>query len=180
MANEKKIAETIAIEIVAARGQQVRRKDKDLMRDTGGVSKGRDNEPNFKPPRDDVKGRYRDKRMAPSDRDKDTNADKDREVKTPNRNACHPLDVEVDGGFGGFKVPEENYHRKVFHALWRIIEDANRVSEKDFAGQDDIRDMCDKVIRDAMAERIIQRFSEKSKRPEYCAESVYDQLVAGK
>jgi len=70
---------------IAARGQQVVRKDKDLMQDTGGTSKGRDREPHIKPPRDDVKERYRDRRLVPEKIDKDTNEDNDRPVKKPNR-----------------------------------------------------------------------------------------------
>jgi len=54
---------------VAKRGLQVQRKDKDLMQDTGGISKGRDREPTNKPPRDDVKERYRDKRLTKEQRD---------------------------------------------------------------------------------------------------------------
>jgi len=61
----------------AVRGLQVKRKDKDLMSDTGGASKGRDREPEFKPPRDDVKERYRTKRKTPKDRDLDTEKDPD-------------------------------------------------------------------------------------------------------
>jgi hypothetical protein len=71
--------------ILSARGQQTRRKDKDLMQDTGGISKGRDREPDNKPPRDDLKDRYRDRRLVPEKIDKDTNEDKDRDVKKPSR-----------------------------------------------------------------------------------------------
>lgn len=75
----------IAGELLGSSGQQTRRKDRDLMRDTGGISKGRDREPSSKPPRDENKSRYRDKRLKPEQVDKDTNADKDRDVKKPNR-----------------------------------------------------------------------------------------------
>jgi hypothetical protein len=71
--------------ICNSRGQQVVRKDKDLMQDTGGISKGRDREPDNKPPRDDLKDRYRDRRLVPEKIDKDTNEDKDRDVKKPSR-----------------------------------------------------------------------------------------------
>lgn len=79
------IIERVALCFLGARGLQVRRKDKDLMQDTGGVSKGRDREPTNKPPRDDRKDRYRDKRLKPEQIDKDTNQHKDRPVKKPNR-----------------------------------------------------------------------------------------------
>jgi hypothetical protein len=52
-------------------------KDRDLMRDTGGQSKMRDREPHNKPPRDDCKGRYKNKRLTPDERDQDTDNDKD-------------------------------------------------------------------------------------------------------
>jgi hypothetical protein len=75
----------VALCFLGARGLQVRRKDKDLMQDTGGVSKGRDREPTNKPPRDDRKERYRDRRLTPEQIDEDTNQHKDRPVKQPSR-----------------------------------------------------------------------------------------------
>ena len=77
------ITDRLVRQFFAARGLQIKRKDKDLMQDTGGGSKGRDREPDFKPPRDDNKSRHRDKRTKPDDRaDKE---DDDREVKKPTR-----------------------------------------------------------------------------------------------
>jgi len=61
----------------AKRGLQVKRKDQDLMSDTGGSSKGRDREPDFKPPRDDVKKRHRSRRKTKDERDMDVDNDKD-------------------------------------------------------------------------------------------------------
>jgi len=55
----------------AASGQQLQRKDKDLMSDTGGVSKTRRREPEQKPPRDDSRNRYRIKTKTPDERDPD-------------------------------------------------------------------------------------------------------------
>lgn len=52
-------------------GLQTQRKDKDLMSDTGGISKGRPNEPEGKPAREDCRHRYRDKELTPDQRDKD-------------------------------------------------------------------------------------------------------------
>lgn len=52
-------------------------KDKDLMQDTGGKTKGRDREPHKKPPRDDVKRRYRPRRKTKDQRDKDVDLDPD-------------------------------------------------------------------------------------------------------
>lgn len=82
-----RIADAVARWFIAGRGNQVRRKDKDLMQDTGGVSKGRDREPHQKPPRDDVKKRYKEKRLTP-DQKKDREED-DREVKKPVRRKSH-------------------------------------------------------------------------------------------
>ena len=66
----------------AARGLQVQRKDKDTMSDTGGVSKGREREPHQKPPRDDMKNRYRPKDKPAPEREHDTDKDKDTSVDT--------------------------------------------------------------------------------------------------
>ena len=84
---DRLVREFFAVHCRGQRGLQVKRKDKDLMQDTGGVSKGRDREPNQKPPRDDVKNRFRDKRLQPSEKDEDTSDEKakDREVKKPVR-----------------------------------------------------------------------------------------------
>jgi len=61
----------------AARGQQLNRKDKDLMSDTGGSSKGPGKEPNLKPPRDDVRKPFRTKNKPSDERDPDTDTDPD-------------------------------------------------------------------------------------------------------
>jgi hypothetical protein len=221
----------------AGRGNQVRRKDKDLMRDTGGVSKGRDREPSFKPPRDDVKNRHREKRLdkdGKKDREKD-----DREFKKPNRrtgaldsmtipalkfelppdgwweiedkteivravdkamksiarkfglkfrmpsvrlmssrtaSTVHPLDRTDEGAWAALKMPEQNYHRQVYSALWHVLESENGISEKDFSGQDEIKALCEKVIRSDEADEIITRFAKQGCRPGYCAESIFDQM----
>lgn len=60
-----------------SRGNQVNRKDKDLMSDTGGTSKGRDREPSQKPSRDDLKNRYRSRRKNKYELDKDLDLDPD-------------------------------------------------------------------------------------------------------
>ena len=61
----------------AARGQQLNRKDKDLMSDTGGTSKGPGREPDLKPPRDDVRKPFRTKNKPADERDPDTDSDPD-------------------------------------------------------------------------------------------------------
>ena len=52
-------------------------KDKDLMDDTGGKSKGFDKTPKRKPPRDDLKKRWRKRRKTPDQMDLDTDLDPD-------------------------------------------------------------------------------------------------------
>jgi len=47
--NKEAIVSRLAESILAAKGIQVQRKDKDLMTDTGGTSKGRDREPSKNP-----------------------------------------------------------------------------------------------------------------------------------
>jgi hypothetical protein len=66
------------LKVTGARGMQVRRKDKDLMSDTGGISKGREREPEAKPPRDDMKKPHRTKDTPARDRDPDTHNDPDK------------------------------------------------------------------------------------------------------
>jgi hypothetical protein len=67
---------TIA-ERIAARGVQMNRKDKDMMSDTGGTSKGKPKEPNMKPPRDDCRKPFRSKNKPADQRDPDTDMDPD-------------------------------------------------------------------------------------------------------
>lgn len=55
----------------AGRGRQTQRKDKDLMSDTGGISKNRQRDPLQKPPRSDSHNRYRTKDKTPDQRDPD-------------------------------------------------------------------------------------------------------------
>ena len=66
----------------SSRGQQTQRKDKDLMSDTGGRSKGRKREPHIKPPRE--QNRYKPKRQVPenvsdTDNDEDTSSEKNKD-----------------------------------------------------------------------------------------------------
>jgi hypothetical protein len=63
--------------VLASRGNQVVRKDKDLMSDTGGKTKGRDREPDQKPPREDMENRYRTKDTPSKEREKDIQKDPD-------------------------------------------------------------------------------------------------------
>jgi hypothetical protein len=67
----------IAREITGKSGLQMNRKDKDVMTDTGGSSKRPEKEPNFKPPRDDVKKPFRSKDKPADQRDPDTDTDAD-------------------------------------------------------------------------------------------------------
>jgi len=99
-----------------------------------------------------------------------------RVARLASRVATHPLDIQVESGFG-FPMPENNYHRKVFSALWQIFEREKAISEKDFQGQDWIRDECDRVVRTPEAEEIIRRFEAGNYRPEYCAECVFSEVV---
>lgn len=216
----------------AGRGNQVVRKDKDLMRDTGGISKGRDREPTKKPPRDDNKSRYKEKRLD-KDQKKDRDDD-DREVTKTNRrksstdevieivvndgkntaesqmgeileeaarfirrlnrygvkaeyqwtpawgrrrsSSVHPLDRTEQGAWAGLELPEGNYYRQVYSALWGILESENGVSEKDFARQDRIKSVCEEEIRSPQAEELIVRFEKQGCRPAYCAECIYDAM----
>jgi hypothetical protein len=61
----------IAGELSGSSGRQTQRKDKDLMSDTGGISKNRQRDPLQKPPRSDSHNRYRTKDKTPDQRDPD-------------------------------------------------------------------------------------------------------------
>lgn len=82
----KKTADSIADRLVvstiadrmAARGLQLNRKDKDVMKDDGGSSKGMNKEPEFKPPRDDCRKPFRTKDKPANERDPDTDNDPDK------------------------------------------------------------------------------------------------------
>jgi hypothetical protein len=181
------IADRLTNDILSSRGQQTRRKDKDLMQDTGGTSKGRDREPHSKPPRDDVKKRYRDRRLVPEKRDNDTNENKDREVKKPSRrpmekksSEIHPLDRTQTGAWEGLSFPENNYHRQVKSCLHNIFESEQQISEKDFTRQDWIMAETDRLVRTSEAEEIIQRFLLGNNRPSYCAECIFADVVSAK
>jgi hypothetical protein len=178
---QSSLAERVVESFVAARGVQRHRKDKDLMRDTGGTSKGREREPDQKPPRDDSKERYKDKKLKPEERDKDTQKDPDEPIgrKMKRRGSVHPLDRQVESNWG-FPIEEDNYHRKVFGALWCILENEESISEKDFSGQDWIRTECDRVVRMPEAEEIIQRMEEQGCRPSFCAEAIFNQVIGAK
>lgn len=62
-----------------ARGLQINRKDKDMIHDTGGISKKR-KDPKDKPPRNDCRDRYRTKTKKPENYDKDVDMDKDLKI----------------------------------------------------------------------------------------------------
>ena len=72
------IAESVARFMVAKRGLQMNRKDSDLIHDTGGTSKGADKDTDQRPPRDDVRKRFRTKDKPADQRDPDTDNDKDK------------------------------------------------------------------------------------------------------
>jgi hypothetical protein len=95
------------------RGTQVKRKDKDLMSDTGGISKGREREPTGKPPREDMRNRYKPKKRKPENLDKDTDRDPDK------KGSVHPLDRKVEMSVG-VMGPEENV---AFIQDWRWTDE---------------------------------------------------------
>lgn len=155
--------------VEAARGQQNQRKNKDLMDDTGGRSKGREREPEQKPPRDDSKNRYRKKDKPAEDRDKDTDNDKDLKA------AVHPLDRKTEA-IPGLVGPEDNYYRKVWSALVSVIASSKDVSEKDFSSYDSIMSDTDKLLRTADAMEMVDRFESNDQRPEFCAEYLFPRI----
>lgn len=152
-------------EFNAGRGHQLQRKDKDLMNDTGGVSKVRRREPEQKPPRSDSSNRYRTKDKTPEERDPDVDKI---------ASEVHPLDRQEKGMFG--MIPETNYHRQVWGRLVEIMASIQRVSEKDFAGREELHKTADQLIRMPKGEEMIQTLIGVA-RPEMCAEGIYFEMV---
>ena len=72
------IVANLVVSLLGSRGNQVNRKDKDTMSDTGGSSKLREREPEQKPPREDMKKLFRTKDRPREERDKDTDKDSDK------------------------------------------------------------------------------------------------------
>lgn len=165
------LGDRVASHFLAARGQQTQRKDKDLMQDTGGISKNRQRSPDLKPPRTDSHNRYRIKDKTPDQRDPDV----DRKAKTASCAEVHPLDREVQGAF--CMMPDDNYHRQVWSKLVEILADIQKVSEKDFTGRDHLHTVADKMIRSSEGEELIQTFIGVGARPEMCAEGMYFEMI---
>jgi len=80
----------------------------------------------------------------------------------------HPLDDLLN--------KPDSYKLKVRNCLWSIFEDTEGISEKDFKGQDDLKDKCEGIIKDPDVEIIIERFETDKLRPQYCAECIYAKL----
>jgi hypothetical protein len=157
------MAERVAMGLIGSRGCQTQRKDKDLMSDTGGISKNRQRSPDSKPPRSDSSNRYRTKDKTPDQRDPDVDK---------KEASVHPMDSKVDGAFG-FGIPENNYHRQVWSALIGIISEIRGTSEKDFAGMDLIMSAAENLVRSPLGDELIQAFQTVGARPKMCAEGLY-------
>ena len=164
--NEKSIAQRIAADFAAkkGRGNQVRRKDQDLMSDTGGSSKGRDREPSKKPPREDVKKRHRKKRKNTDEVETDTQDDADMKKGSD----VHQLDRKRE--FLGGLVPEDNYYRDVLWASHRIISGERGISEKAFGLVRELEAELDDFLRKADVMEIVDRFEGQESRASFCAE----------
>lgn len=146
--------DSIVEAIVASQGNQVRRKDKDLMSDTGGTSKVREREPQQKPPRDDMKNPYRTKDTPSKERDRDTQQDDDMKV----------------AGFFGF-LPPPTYADRVASGLVHILAESRGVSEKAFDAYDEIMREAKETV--AVNMEAVMQFESVGQRPEYCAEYLY-------
>lgn len=164
--NKEAIVQRLSDSILAARGIQVQRKDKDLMQDTGGTSKGRDREPSQKPPRDDVKHRDRPKDKPAPDRDRDTDTDKD---------TNSDKDKKLAGIFG-LNIPEPTYADKVADALTYILEVERGVSEKSFDAYDALIAESKATVEANMD--LVSQFGTGNARPQLCAEVLYGVKMA--
>lgn len=75
----------------AVRGMQIKRKNTDIMRDTGGGSKHPYKEPEIKPSRTDVRDVFRTKNLTKMEKDLDTDRDLDKE---------HDSDMKLSSEYG--------------------------------------------------------------------------------
>lgn len=163
--NKDAIIARLTESVLAARGVQVHRKDKDLMDDTGGTSKGRDKEPSQKPPRDDVRHRDRPKDKPAPERDTDTDTDKD--IK---KAAIPPF-----GGFSDLFNPP-TYSERVSSCLTNIIMHERHISEKAFDAVDVVMAESKGIVQSNLS--LIEQFEEGVARPELCAEVLYGTVLA--
>jgi hypothetical protein len=162
---EASMAARVAADYIAkkGRGNQIRRKDKDQMSDNGGISKGRDREPNQKPPRDDVKKRYRRKRRTEADPDLDR-----KDPDTKKGSDVHQLDRKRE--FLGGTVPEDNYYRDVLWSSHNIISSVRGISEKSFGQVRELEAELNEFLRQADVMEIVDRFEGQDSRASFCAE----------
>jgi hypothetical protein len=160
--NKDVIVARLTESVLAARGTQVRRKDKDLMDDTGGTSKGREREPFQRPPRDDVKHRDRSKDKPAQDRDIDTDTDKDLK-----KSSIHPL-TDL--------FRPSTYTEKVQSCLTHVIMDVRHISEKAFAAVDAAMAESKGVVQSNLD--LVVQFETAGARPELCAEVLYGTVLA--
>jgi len=155
--------------VIGKRGLQVKRKDKDQMSDTGGASKGRGREPHSKPPRDDLKNRYRTKRKTKENRDKDNDNDPDMK-----KGSVHPLDRKID--FLGFPSPEDNYYRSVWGCLVDIFATERGISEKSFFEYDELMSEVDYILRNSTVMMDVDKCEQDGLRASFCSEIIYRYL----
>ena len=160
--NRDAIVASVVDSIVATRGVQVQRKDKDLMTDTGGTSKGRDREPFQRPPRDDVKHRDRPKDKPAPERDVDTDKNPDKTPDKDTKMAAYPF---------FFNIPIPTYADKVASALTNILADERQISEKAFDAYDGIMTEAKQLVLGSTD--LVVQFEESQARPQLCAEVLY-------
>jgi hypothetical protein len=163
--NREEIIIRVAQSVLAGRGLQVRRKDKDLMDDTGGVSKGRNREPSQKPSRDDVKHRGRPKDKPAPDRDGDTDTDRDTTSDKDTRRTGFFLDI-----------PEPSYADRVKTALVHVFADERGVSEKAFDTYDGLILEAKQTVEGHLD--LVNECEREKARPQLCAEILYGTILA--
>lgn len=154
--------EWLIAEKVAARGLQVNRKDKDLMSDTGGTSKGRDKKTPMKPPREDLKNRYRTKDKPSEEREKDIDRNHDKDTKA----SFNPF----------LGLPEPTYGDKVANALVDILSEERGISEKAFSLVNELINEAKRTVSERL--ELVEECEREGARPELCAEILYGVIVA--
>jgi hypothetical protein len=81
---------------------------------------------------------------------------------------------EVDGFFGGMKIPKETFKSKVKNCIMDILMEENQVSEKSFSQLDELKEHLKDVFKENPEfNSIINQMEKNRSRVEFVAETVY-------
>tara|TARA_Y100000310_G_scaffold278009_1_gene296193 strand:+ start:121 stop:435 length:315 start_codon:yes stop_codon:yes gene_type:complete len=90
----------------------------------------------------------------------------------------HPLDKKkpFDAWGSLMQIDEGNYHQQVRRAVTTILEEVDKMSEKDFKRVDAMMNKADHICRRKDNVPVILQCKLDGKRPQLCAEILFDQM----